>query len=70
MSRRRVERLMRMAGLRGRVARVYRSNPRLHRCLREAPQWLWKSQAKRPDEIWVGDVTYLGSRPTGATWPW
>lgn len=60
VSRRRVERLMRASGLRGRVVRVYRSNPRLHRLYAQHPNRLWDSQAKRPDAIWVGDVTYLG----------
>jgi len=60
VSRRRVERLMRAAGLRGRVVRVYRSNPRLHRLYAQHPNRLWECRAKRPDAIWVGDVTYLG----------
>ena len=59
VSRRRVERLMRAAGMRGRVARVYRSNPRLHQVYAQHPNRLWESRAKRPDAIWVGDVTYL-----------
>jgi putative transposase len=59
VSRRRVERLMRAGGMRGRVARVYRSNPRLHQVYAQHPNRLWKSRAKRPDAIWVGDVTYL-----------
>ena len=58
-SRRRVERLMRSAGLRGRVVRVYRSNPRLHRLYGQHPNRLWERQVKRPNGIWVGDVTYL-----------
>ena len=59
VSRRRVERLMRAAGLRGRVVCVYRSNPRLHQLYARRPNRLWDLQAKRPDAIWVGDVTYL-----------
>ena len=59
VSRRRVERLMRACGMRGRVARVYRSNPRLHHVYAQHPNRLWKSRAKRHDAIWVGDVTYL-----------
>ncbi len=60
VSRRRVERLMRAAGLRGRVVRVYRSNPRLHRLYAQHPNRLWDCRAKRPDAVWVADVTYLG----------
>ena len=59
VSRRRVERLMRLAGLRGRVARIYRSNPRLHRFFEKHPNRVWKRQAKRPGRIWVADITYL-----------
>lgn len=59
VSRRRVERLMRAAGLRGRVVRVYRSNPRLHQLYGSHPNRLWQQQAKGRDTIWVGDVTYL-----------
>ena len=59
ISRRRVERLMRAAGLRARVARVYRSNPRLHCFYEQYPNRLWKLRASRRDQIWVGDVTYL-----------
>ena len=59
VSRRRVERLMREAGLKGRVARIYRSNPRLHRFYGKYPNRLWKHQATRPNEVWVADVTYL-----------
>ncbi len=51
---------MRAAELRGRVVRVYPSNPRLHRLYAQHPNRLWECSAKRPDAIWVGDVTYLG----------
>ncbi len=59
VSRRRVERLMRGAGLRARVARIYRANPRLHRFFGQHPNRLWARVATRPDRIWVGDITYL-----------
>ena len=59
VGRRRVERLMRLAGLRGRMIRIYRPNPRLHRFYEQYPNHLWKRQAKRLDQVWVGDVTYL-----------
>lgn len=59
VSRRRVERLMREDGLRARVARLYRSNPRLHKFYRQHPNRLWKKRAKRINQVWVGDVTYL-----------
>jgi transposase InsO family protein len=59
VSRRRVERLMRGAGLRARVVRIYRSNPGLHRFFGQHPNRLWRRQAQEPDQVWVGDVTYL-----------
>ena len=62
VSRRRVERLMRAAGLRARVARVYRSNPALHRFYGQHPNRLPRGGARRPDHVWVGDVTYLPVR--------
>jgi putative transposase len=65
VSRRRVERLMREAGLRARVARLYRSNPRLHQFYGQHPNRLWRKRAKRTNQFWVGDVTYL---PIAGRW--
>ena len=59
VSRKRVERLMREAGLRGRVARIYRSNPKLHGFYGQHPNRLWSSSAREPDQVWVADITYL-----------
>lgn len=59
VSRRRVERLMRAAGLRARVVGVYRSNSRLHVHYQQHPNLLWQAQARGVDRVWVGDVTYL-----------
>lgn len=59
ISRRRVERLMREAGLRARVVRIYRANPGLHRFFAQHPNRLWEVEATKPDKVWVGDVTYL-----------
>ena len=53
VSRRRVERLMRGAGLRARVAQLYRANPRLHHFFGQHPNRLWGRVATRPDRIWV-----------------
>lgn len=59
MSRRRVARLMRQAGLRARVVRVYRANPALHRFYDQHPDRLPRGGAGRVDRVWVGDITYL-----------
>jgi putative transposase len=59
VSRRRVERLMRAAGLRGRAARLYRSNPRLHRFYEQHDNLLWQHRARRPGQVWVADITYV-----------
>ena len=65
VSRRRVERLMRAAGLRARVARVYRANPGLHRFYSQHPNRLPRGGARRPNQVWVGDITYV---PVGRHW--
>ena len=59
VSRRRVARLMGAGGMRGRVARVYRSKAKLKHMYAQDPNRLWAHRAKRPDAVWVGDVTYL-----------
>lgn len=65
IGRRRVARLMRAAALRGRVTHIYRANPRLHRFYGQHPNRLWHRVARRPNQIWVGDITYL---PVGRRW--
>jgi len=62
VSRRRVERLMRQAGLRARVARVYRPKAGTHRWFSRQPNHVRRAQATRPNQIWVSDVTYLAVR--------
>ena len=62
VSRRRVERLMRAAGMRARLVRVYRANPRLHVHYAQHPNLLWRGQARGVDRVWVGDVTYVRVR--------
>jgi transposase InsO family protein len=59
VSRRRVARLMRAAGLRARVAQIYRANPALHDFYNQHPNRLRPQPARQPDRVWVGDVTYL-----------
>lgn len=59
ISRRRVERLMREAGLKARVARIYRSKPGRRRMFEQHPNLLWREVAQEPGQIWVSDVTYV-----------
>jgi putative transposase len=64
VSRRRVERLMRVGGWRARLVRVYRRKAGTHRWFDQHPNRVRRSQATAPNRIWVSDVTYLsvGSR--------
>jgi putative transposase len=64
ISRRRVERLMRVGGWRARLVRVYRRKAGMHRWFGQHPNRVRRTRATRPNQIWVGDVTYLavGSR--------
>lgn len=59
VSRRRVARLMGAVGMRGRISRVYRPTARLKSMYAKHPNRLWRRRARRPDSVWVGDVTYL-----------
>jgi putative transposase len=65
LSRRRVERLMRLAGLRARVAHVYRGTAGTHRWFGQHPNHVRRTQATGPNQIWVGDLTYLA---VGGRW--
>jgi len=56
---------MRTAGLRARVARIYRANPGLHRFYGQHPNRLPVGGARRRDQVWLGDITYL---PLGRGW--
>lgn len=60
VSRSRVERLMRKAGLVGKAARIYRRQPSAKRFYESLPNLrLDRPQPKKANEQWVGDVTYL-----------
>jgi transposase InsO family protein len=58
-------RLLRADGMRGRVARVYRPKAGTHRWFSRQPNHVRRTRATRPNQIWVGDVTYLG---VGGRW--
>jgi transposase InsO family protein len=59
VSRRRVERLMREAGLRARAAKLYRAIPGLHAFFTSIPNRQLDRVVTGPDQVWVGDITYL-----------
>ena len=46
-------------GLRGRVARVYRRKAGTHRWFGQHPNHVRWTHATGPNQIWVGDLTYL-----------
>jgi len=64
-ARKRVARLMRAHGLRGRVVAVYRRQPGLKRFYRFGNQWRGVTLT-RTDQVWVADITYL--RAGSARW--
>lgn len=60
VSKKRVERLMREANLRGRVVRVTRRQPGLKRFAAQGKNVLLETgNATQLDQVWVADVTYL-----------
>ena len=59
VSRRRIERLMRENGIQGSSARLYRRLPRLCRFYTSASSRVHELDVTKPDQVWVGDVTYL-----------
>ena len=59
VSRRRVARLMRAHGLRAKAVCGYRPKARLHRRYAQHPNRLWTTAVTRPNQVWVGDLTYF-----------
>src|SRR5262245_57078513 len=65
VSRRRVGRLLRQAGLRARARKLYRRIPGLHGFFTSIPNRQLDRSATGPDPVWVGDITYL---KVGGSW--
>ena len=59
VSRRRVARLMRAAGLRAKAVRGYRAKAKVHHLYARHPNRLWNTPVTAPNQVWVGDITYL-----------
>lgn len=59
VSRRRVARLMREAGLRAKAVRGYRAKATIHRRYARYPNRLWATSVTGVNQVWVGDITYL-----------
>jgi len=59
VSRRRVARLMRAAGLRAKAVRGYRAKVNVHHQYARHPNRLWTTPVSAPNQVWVGDITYF-----------
>lgn len=59
VSRRRVARLMRAQGLRAKAVCGYRPKARLNRRYAQHPNRLWTTTVTRPNQVWLGDLTYF-----------
>jgi transposase InsO family protein len=59
VSGKRVARLMREAGLKGRSARIYRRMPGTRRFFGDIPNRVLEVRTTAVGQVWVGDVTYL-----------
>jgi putative transposase len=55
----RVARLMRTHGIKARVARIRYTSPKLRRFFACIPNEQCDIELNRPDQVWVGDITYL-----------
>jgi len=58
-------RLMRLAGLRARAARIYHANPGVHHFFNQHPNRIRRLAVQRTNRVWVGDITYI---PVAGRW--
>ena len=65
VSRRRIARLMRAAGLRAKAVRGYRAKVNIHHLYARHPNRLWDTTVTATNQVWVGDITFL---KVGSTW--
>lgn len=65
IGRRRVERLMREHGIRSSSMRLFRRTPGTARFYGSAPSKAHEMSLSSPDQLWVGDITYL---KVGSQW--
>lgn len=65
IGRRRVERLMREHGIRSSAATLFRRTPGTARFYGSAPSTAHEMSPNSPDQLWVGDITYL---KVGSQW--
>jgi transposase InsO family protein len=59
VSRRRVARLLRAAGLRAKAVRGYRAKAGIRARFAQHPNRVWAARVTRRNQVWVGDITYL-----------
>jgi putative transposase len=62
IGRRRIERLMQQNGIRGRCSELYRRTPGTQRFFCSVGNRVIDRELSGPDQVWVGDVTYLKVR--------
>ncbi len=56
---------MRAAGLRAKAVQGYRAKASIHQRYARHPNRVWSASVTKPNQVWVGDITYL---KVGGTW--